>query len=201
VWPIILSDRLPIIALVGRYPTNQPNGTQAPHPAAPVPWRLSSRWSPSTSVRGISDGFPPLFPSGMAGSYVLLTRPPLTTRKWSVRLACITHAASVYPEPGSNSPYRWPSTIPGLNTITSVSLFLCVHPHPTSCTTPTAASQRGTTTTQRASGGVRLRLPRVPHRHHVSAIAICTGSVRPAPHLHQQYATFRHVPRHNAPAV
>ena len=42
-------------------------------------------------------------------TYVLLTRSPLTFRKQasclSVRLACIRHAASVHPEPGSNSPF------------------------------------------------------------------------------------------------
>ena len=41
--------------------------------------------------------------------YVLLTRSPLTSKKQaflpSVRLACIRHAASVHPEPGSNSPF------------------------------------------------------------------------------------------------
>jgi hypothetical protein len=37
---------------------------------------------------------------------VLLSRPPLclTRRRNTVRLACFRHAASVYPEPGSNSP-------------------------------------------------------------------------------------------------
>ena len=40
-----------------------------------------------------------------AGSYALLTRPPLRGCKQpSVRLACVKHAASVHPEPGSNSP-------------------------------------------------------------------------------------------------
>ena len=42
-------------------------------------------------------------------TYVLLTRSPLTSKKQapslSVRLACIRHAASVHPEPGSNSPF------------------------------------------------------------------------------------------------
>jgi hypothetical protein len=40
------------------------------------------------------------------GSHVLLTRPPLplARRRKGVRLACVRHAASVYPEPGSNSP-------------------------------------------------------------------------------------------------
>ena len=37
--------------------------------------------------------------------YVLLTRSPLETRRSPVRLACIRHAASVHPEPGSNSPF------------------------------------------------------------------------------------------------
>jgi hypothetical protein len=39
---------------------------------------------------------------------VFLTRPPLpppsSRKKKVVRLACVRHAASVYPEPGSNSP-------------------------------------------------------------------------------------------------
>src|SRR5260221_8542378 len=43
-------------------------------------------------------------PHWWVGSHVLLTRPPLPARKQGVRLACVRHAASVYPEPGSNSP-------------------------------------------------------------------------------------------------
>ncbi len=35
---------------------------------------------------------------------MLLSRPPLESRRTPVRLACFMHAASVYPEPGSNSP-------------------------------------------------------------------------------------------------
>ena len=35
---------------------------------------------------------------------MLLTRPPLAARRQPVRLACIRRAASVRPEPGSNSP-------------------------------------------------------------------------------------------------
>ncbi len=38
-------------------------------------------------------------------THVLLTRPPLTLSRECVRLACVRHAASVYPEPGSNSPF------------------------------------------------------------------------------------------------
>ncbi len=37
---------------------------------------------------------------------MLLSRSPLTARRLPVRLACFMHAASVYPEPGSNSPFK-----------------------------------------------------------------------------------------------
>ncbi|TSC54124.1 MAG: hypothetical protein LiPW16_151 [Microgenomates group bacterium LiPW_16] len=36
-------------------------------------------------------------------SYALLTRPPLSGLRRTDRLACLRHAASVHPEPGSNS--------------------------------------------------------------------------------------------------
>ena len=39
--------------------------------------------------------------------HVFLTRPPLSCLRKSVRLACVRHAASVYPEPGSNSPFSF----------------------------------------------------------------------------------------------
>ena len=41
-------------------------------------------------------------------AYALLTRSPLRTfrRKFSVRLACVKHAASVHPEPESNPPQK-----------------------------------------------------------------------------------------------
>jgi hypothetical protein len=43
---------------------------------------------------------------------VLLTRSPLEypRKGLSVRLACVKHAASVRPEPGSNSPNKNPQT-------------------------------------------------------------------------------------------
>ena len=48
-------------------------------------------------------------------TYVLLTRSPLDLGKQAflplVRLACIRHAASVHPEPGSNSPFDIDSTL------------------------------------------------------------------------------------------
>jgi hypothetical protein len=44
-------------------------------------------------------------PHREVGTHVLLTRPPLPYLRKGVRLACVRHAASVYPEPGSNSPF------------------------------------------------------------------------------------------------
>ncbi len=60
--------------------------------------------------------------------HVFLTRPPRSTPEGApVRLACIRHAASVVPEPGSNSPSRSPLTgfcLPGLcNSINTASRF------------------------------------------------------------------------------
>ena len=52
---------------------------------------------------GISRSFLLLSPAQGQVTYVLLTRSPLIFRRRFVRLACIRHAASVYPEPGSNS--------------------------------------------------------------------------------------------------
>jgi hypothetical protein len=61
---------------------------------------------------GISSRFQLLSPGTGQVPHALLTRPPLSIRHLppegfrrlsSVRLACVRHAASVHPEPGSNS--------------------------------------------------------------------------------------------------
>ena len=54
---------------------------------------------------GISTSFPVLSPTIRQVAHALLTRPPLirTRRRFTVRLECVMHAASVHPEPGSNS--------------------------------------------------------------------------------------------------
>ena len=61
-------------------------------------------------ICGISIRFRMLSPTPRQISHVLLTRSPLIrtlqAECFSVRLACIRHAASVRPEPGSNSPKR-----------------------------------------------------------------------------------------------
>ena len=102
VWPITLSGRLPVVALVGHHPTNKLIGR------GPIPHRKS--FPPQTMQSGVLFGIRPSFPglSQSAGqiTHVLLTRSPLEypRRGLSVRLACVKHAASVRPEPGSNSP-------------------------------------------------------------------------------------------------
>jgi hypothetical protein len=58
------------------------------------------------NVCGISPGFPGLSPMHGQVAHVLRTRSPLDPprRQSPVRLACVKRAASVRPEPGSNSP-------------------------------------------------------------------------------------------------
>src|SRR5699024_3898297 len=59
-------------------------------------------------ISGISHDFSRLSRSQGQVTHVLLTRSPLLHQvqalSFSVRLACVKHAASVRPEPGSNSP-------------------------------------------------------------------------------------------------
>jgi hypothetical protein len=80
---------------------------QADRPRA-HPWPKNFPPTPMQEqvISGISPGFPELSQSQGQVTHVLLTRSPLTTRKQSVRLACVKHAASVRPEPGSNSPKK-----------------------------------------------------------------------------------------------
>ena len=78
-WPSTLSGRLLIVALVGLYPVR---------------------------LCGISSRFQLLSPCIGQVTHALLTRPPLSHPSEEgcfVRLACVKHAASVHPEPGSNS--------------------------------------------------------------------------------------------------
>ena len=61
-------------------------------------------------VSSIRPSFPGLSQSQGQVTHVLLTRSPLIhpvqAPSFSVRLACVKHAASVRPEPGSNSPSK-----------------------------------------------------------------------------------------------
>src|SRR3989338_5607779 len=93
-WLIILSDQLPVIALVGFYPANKLIGRR------PIPKRLATLILRShPELANLSASYARLRQS----TYVLLSRSPLSDLRRSVRLACIRHAASVHPEPGSNS--------------------------------------------------------------------------------------------------
>ena len=101
--PIILSDRLPVVGLVSRYLTNYLIGR------GPIPKRLAPLDAPAearASTSGISPSFPGLSQSSGQVTHVLLRRSPLSAsrRTPTARLACLRHAASVRPEPGSNSP-------------------------------------------------------------------------------------------------
>ena len=104
VWPVTLSGRLPVKAMVGHYPTIKLIGREH------IPYRKN--FPPHNMRRevisGINFGFPKLSRSTRQITHVLLTRSPLEypRRGLSARLACVKHAASVRPEPGSNSPSK-----------------------------------------------------------------------------------------------
>ena len=62
-------------------------------------------------LSGIRPSFPGLSQSQGQVTHVILTRSPLIHPQQAesiiVRLACVKHAASVHPEPGSNSPLKY----------------------------------------------------------------------------------------------
>ena len=105
-WPFILSDRLLIVALVGRYPANWliRRGSILYHRS------FSHCTMRYCALMRYYQSFPTAIPLYEAG-YPRVTHPSATKSTKSklpidsVRLACIKHAASVHPEPGSNSPF------------------------------------------------------------------------------------------------
>src|SRR5699024_680058 len=106
VWPVTLSGRLPVKALVGHYPTNKLIGRESIQNRKSFQ-PTTMRWPVLSSIR---PSFPGLSQSQGQVTHVILTRSPLIhpqqAGSFSVRLACVKHAASVHPEPGSNSPYK-----------------------------------------------------------------------------------------------
>ena len=103
-WPFNLSVRLLIVGLVSRYLSNylirrEPILLRT-NPLVSLPCGFDT-------LCGISTGFPVLSRLARQVAHALLTRPPLTRQEQapasSVRLECVMHAASVHPEPGSNS--------------------------------------------------------------------------------------------------
>lgn len=117
-WPVALSGRLPVVALVSRYLTNKLIGRES------IPDRKTFQTVAMRLrfISGISSGFPGLFQSLGQVTHVLLTRSPLITPKQApritVRLACVKHAASVRPEPGSNSPLMFSTRPEDRETVT-----------------------------------------------------------------------------------
>ena len=97
VWPCALSGRLPIFALVGRYPANWLISRD------PLFQRIAALILRCYAVlASVSRGYPPLegrlvtcYSPGRHFTHGLL--------HFLVRLACVRHAASVDSEPGSNS--------------------------------------------------------------------------------------------------
>ena len=106
VWPSALSGRLPIVALVGRYPTNKLIGRGSLFKRQVLRSPALITVYPNTGCHAVlailSEGYPPLEGrSPTRYSPVCHSTRPL--RDFRVRLACIRHAASVDSEPGSNS--------------------------------------------------------------------------------------------------
>ena len=102
-WRVVLSDPLRVIALVSRYLTNKLIG-RGPIQERPKPFPRRAY----AELAVVSNRFSPLL-----GRFPRVTHPCATVHRAEarllVRLACVKHAASVRPEPGSNSPSRSPT--------------------------------------------------------------------------------------------
>ncbi len=92
-WLVVLSDQLPIAALVGRYPANKLIGRRL------LRRRIAALGlGPYAVLAPVSRGCPP--PPDI---FLRVAHPSATPRCQGVRLACVKHSASVRSEPGSNS--------------------------------------------------------------------------------------------------
>ena len=102
-WGTFLSEPLDIVALVCRYHSNQLMSRE--------PIRVRRIFQPATMrtlmLWEISRRFRRLCPGHGQVAHVLRTLPPVAARvllpRAAPRLACVKPAASVHPEPGSNS--------------------------------------------------------------------------------------------------
>ena len=109
-WLAVLSDQLRVVGLVGRYPHQLPD-TKSPAPRPVSLWGQQDALSPHHLVLpGLSAGYP-----RVRGTLAIHYSP---VRHWCiatpVRLACLSHAASVQAEPGSNSSIGFREPIPFL---------------------------------------------------------------------------------------
>ena len=102
-WGSSLSAPLPVIALVGHYPTNKLIGRRPILRRAVMPFLLQSRTY--AVLPPISRDYTP-----PEGRFLRVTHPSAMYHpKVNIRLACLKHAASVHPELGSNSQEKLPS--------------------------------------------------------------------------------------------
>lgn len=85
VWPVALSGRLPVVALVGHYPTNKLIGRES------IPNRKTFHTHPMRRrvVFGISPRFRGLSQSSGQVTHVLLTRSPLEYPEGPFRSTCM----------------------------------------------------------------------------------------------------------------
>ena len=132
-WGAFLSEPLPIVALVGRCPANWLIGRE------PIRHRLDfqdpAMWP--GLIWGIRRRFRRLSPCDGHVAHALRTLSPVAARvllpRDAPRLACVKPAASVHPEPGSNSSLylislpliRHPSFLIGINALDSFSVLAC----------------------------------------------------------------------------
>ncbi len=93
--PVILSDRVPVVGLVGFYPANYLMGNRL------LNQREVNRFHPEI-LCGISSSFDEVFPTKGKIPIELLSRSQLVVLLLLALLACLKHAASVRPGPGSN---------------------------------------------------------------------------------------------------
>ena len=103
VWPVALSGRLPVVALVGHHPTNKLIGR------GPIPHRKTFHHTPCDMwsypvLDPVSQAYPRV--GGRSPTCYSPVRRSCTPKGLTARLACVKHAASVRPEPGSNSPTK-----------------------------------------------------------------------------------------------
>ena len=103
-WGIPLSGPLPIVAMVSRYLTIKLMGRMA---ISCRPKALTLSQCRERVLWGINPSFPGLFPCKRQVPYAVRTRAPVVSGVQALpvtpRLACVRPAASVHPEPGSNS--------------------------------------------------------------------------------------------------
>ncbi len=108
VWPYTLSSRLPIITLVGHYPTNKLIGRRLILKRRPIARKALTlkAYTPEyyAELAQLSLGYSSL--EGRLPTCYSPVRhsPQIASYSRIVRLACVRHAANVHSEPGSNSP-------------------------------------------------------------------------------------------------